>query len=197
MASRAGIRILRRMAPRGVLSVLVPLVLLLAAAEALEADQRDPRLPGLFKQLKATRDVAEGGRIGRRIEAIWQESGKDGINQMMEQGKHQMDRGNLHLALGNFSTVTKLEPEFAEGWNKRASVFYRMGKFDAAEKSVQRALALEPRHFLALSGLGVIHLRIGNLDKALRAFEVALQINPHLPVTRQVAARVRNHLKEN
>lgn len=195
LASRAWIRILNQMAPRLLFSVLVSTALL-AGAGAPRADQRDPRLPALFKELKATEDEAEGSRIGRQIEAIWQVSGKDGVDQMMIQGKRLMDQGDLHLALGNFTAVTKLAPEFAEGWNKRASVLYRMGKFDAAERNVRRALALEPRHFLALSGLGVIHLRLGNINEALRAFEVALQINPHLPVTRQVAAQIRSHMEK-
>lgn len=178
-----------------------PLCLLAMAALCLtgaaSADQDDPRLPALFTELKATTDGEKGERIGRRIARIWSESGKDRIDEVMHQGKQFMDQGKLQLALSNFTAVTRLEPEFAEGWNRRAAVLYRMGDFDAAAKNVQQALALEPRHFLALAGLGVIHMRTGKLREALQAFDVALQINPHLSVTRGVAEQIRNRLEKN
>ena len=179
-------------------AVHYPLILAAAVFCSLSgvagADQRDPRLPALFKELKSTTDPEKGDQIGRRIARIWQESGKQGIDEVMDQGEHFMDQGNLDLALGSFTTVTRVEPGFAEAWNKRAAVLYRMGEFDAAVKNVERTLALEPRHFLALAGLGVIYLRIGKLEEALRAFEVALQINPHLSVTRQVAEQLKKRL---
>ena len=168
---------------------------MLALCGVVNADQRDPRLPALFEKLQATEDAEEGDRIGRRIAHIWNESGLAGIDDVMKQGQRFMEEGNLKLALGNFTTVTTLEPGFAEGWNKRAAVLYRMGRFDAAQTSVERTLALEPRHFLALAGLGVIHMRTGKLEEALRAFEVALRINPHLTVTRGVAERLRRQLR--
>lgn len=177
--------------------LLLSAIAIFALSGAVNADQRDPRLPDLFKQLKSTEDAEKGDRIGRRIAQIWEESGNAGVDEVMEQGEQFMDQGNLHLALGSFTAVTRLEPGFAEAWNKRAAVLYRMGEFDSATKSVEKALALEPRHFLALAGLGVIYLRTGKIEKALRAFEVALQINPHLAVTREVAERIKKRLRQD
>jgi Flp pilus assembly protein TadD len=183
--------------------LVIPYCLCLLATAALflsdsvHADQDDPRLPALFKELRETGDEDKGDRIGRQIARIWGESGNDGIDEVVRQGKQFMDQGKLQLALDNFTAVTRLEPEFAEGWNKRAAVLYRMGEFDAAAKSVRQALALEPRHFLALAGLGVIHMRMGKLKEALQAFDVALQINPHLSVTREIAEQIRKHLEKH
>lgn len=167
-----------------------------SAFDVAGADQGDPRLPALFEELRATGDGEKGAQIGLRIAQIWNESGKDRIDEVMRQGKRFMDQGKLRLALSNFTTVTRLEPRFAEGWNKRAAVLYRLGDFDASEKNAKHALALEPRHFLALAGLGVIHLRRANLKEALRAFDAALEINPHLSVTRGVAERLRKRLQD-
>jgi tetratricopeptide (TPR) repeat protein len=167
---------------------------LLLIMPAARADQRDPRLPALFEALKTTDDLSEGERIGRRIALIWSESRRDGIDEVMAQGQNFMTQGNLHLALGNFTSVTKIAPDFAEGWNKRATALYKMGELEAAARNVGQVLALEPRHFLALAGLGVIYLRTGHLEDALYTFEIALMINPHLPGTRQAADQVRRRL---
>ncbi len=158
------------------------------------ADQNDPRLPGLFKALKATSDPEEGDRIGRRIAKIWGEHKNKGVREIMQQGRSFMHQGQPVLALGNYTTVTKLEPGFAEAWNKRASVLYKMGLLDDAARSIAETLAREPRHFLAIAGLGLIYLQAGQLEDALRAFDHALDINPHLAGTRVAADRLRMRL---
>jgi len=127
---------------------------LLLAMPAAQADQRDPRLPALFKALKATDDSLDGERIGRRIALVWNESRRDGIDEPMDQGRNFMAQGNLHLALGSFTAVTKVAPDFAEAWNKRATALYKMGELKAAAHNVGQVLALETRHFLALLGDG-------------------------------------------
>ena len=173
-------------------AVLVGLIL----APPVHSDQYDPRLPALFKALKATDDPDEGDRIGRRIASIWGEHRNEGVIRIMAQGQRFVDQGHLELALGNFTTVTRMAPEFAEAWNKRASVFYKMGELEAAAKSVAETLAREPRHFLAIAGLGVIYMQMGDAENALQAFDYALSINPHLVGTRSAADRIRQRLGE-
>lgn len=158
------------------------------------ADQNDPRLPGLFQALEATSDPQEGDRIGRRIAEIWNEHDNEGIHDIMQQGQDLMVQGQLELALGNFTAITKIEPDFAEAWNKRASVLYKMGQLDAASRNIAETLVREPRHFLAIAGQGVIYLQKGDLEDALRAFDHALRINPHLSGTRKAAHVIRKRL---
>ncbi|MDX1527096.1 MAG: tetratricopeptide repeat protein [Gammaproteobacteria bacterium] len=158
------------------------------------ADQNDPRLPQLFEQLKATSDASEGDRIGRRIAKIWNEHENKGVVEIMRQGQGFLARGQLALALGNFTTVTRMEPGFAEGWNKRASVLYSMGRLEDSARSIAETLAREPRHFLAIAGLGLIYLQLGDLEEALRAFDYALSINPHLSGTRRAADKLKQRL---
>ncbi len=174
----------------------LPAALLLAFAwlANADADQTDPRLPGLFNALKATSDPDEGAQIGRRIAAIWNEHPDDDVEQILHEGRNFMARGNLKLALKAFTVLTKIAPNFAEAWNKRASVLYKIGELEAAARDVKETLSREPRHFLAIAGLGVIYLRKGRLEEALRAFEHALAINPHLPGTQSAADELRVRL---
>jgi len=86
----------------------------------------------------------------------------------------------LGIALDKFNEVIQLAPDLAEGWNKRATIFYLMKKFDRSVKDIAQTLKLEPRHFGALSGLGLINQVIGQTNAAIKAFEQALDINPHL-----------------
>ena len=88
-----------------------------------------------------------------------------------------------------------LEPDFAEAWNKRATVHYLMGDYVASVHDIQQTLALERRHFGALSGLGMIYEAIGRPSAALRSFEAALAINPHLDATRQRIEELRRELE--
>jgi tetratricopeptide (TPR) repeat protein len=158
------------------------------------ADQDDPRLPELFESLQAADDPQQGDRIGRRIAEIWNQHDDQGVSEIMRQGRALVAQGQLKLALGNFTTVTTMEPGYAEGWNKRASVLYSMGRLDDAARSIAEVLAREPRHFLAIAGLGLIYLQLGDLEEALRAFEYALNINPHLAGTRMAAEEIRRRL---
>jgi tetratricopeptide (TPR) repeat protein len=86
-------------------------------------------------------------------------------------------------------------PSFAEGWNKRATVYYLMGDFKASVGDIEHTLELEPRHFGALSGLGLIYMNMGKDQAALRAFRKTLEINPHLPAIRERADELAKKLK--
>ena len=154
------------------------------------ADHDDPQLPGLFESLKAARVPAQGQRIAE----VWNQHDNQGVDEITQQGRVFLARSRLRLAQGNFTTVTRVSPGFAEAWNKRASVLYRMGRLDDSARSIAETLAREPRHFLAIAGLGLIYLQTVDLEEALRAFDYALGINPHLAGTRVAADKIRQRL---
>lgn len=175
---------LRRLA-----GILVALLLL--APAGLAAGQKDSRLDGLFEKLKAAADPAEAQVVELMIWQIWTEAGNAATDSLMQLGLAAMQSGDLGGALSLFDAVTSRAPDFAEGWNKRATVLYMMGAFDKSAEDVARVLALEPRHFGALSGLGLINVQRKREDAAITAFEQALKVNPHMPGVRQNLEELR------
>lgn len=144
------------------------------------ADQNDRRLDRLFAQLQSTGDRAEAVAIQESIWGLWFQSEDAAVTRWMRRGNIALNQGRLDEALAAFDQVVREAPEFAEGWNRRATLHYLMGSYAASVRDVERTLALEPRHFGALSGLGLINLRLGHNDQAIKAFREALKVNPHL-----------------
>lgn len=143
------------------------------------ADQNDPRLDRLFERLRATQSPAESEVIEARIWEIWGESADRQANLLMARGSAALDRRELRVALAAFDELVKQVPDFAEAWNKRATIYYLLGRIDESVRDVQRTLALEPRHFGALSGLGLIYMGLDNDPSAIKAFEAALKLHPN------------------
>jgi tetratricopeptide (TPR) repeat protein len=145
------------------------------------ADQHDASLEPLMTELK-TAPTAEAARpIEQRIWSIWGKSGDATVDILMEQGVARLNEGDDDAALELFDRIVGLAPGFAEGWNKRATTLYTMGRFDRSMKDIDKVLALEPRHFGALSGLGLCNIRLGNDKAALAAFQRAAALDPNLP----------------
>ncbi|MEH6527988.1 MAG: hypothetical protein V7723_18115 [Sneathiella sp.] len=145
------------------------------------ARQDDPRLDELFSALSETDNYNEGKVIERSIWTIWLTSGSDTIDFLMAQGMNYMNQGALAKSLTLFTSIIKIDPEYSEAWNKRATVLFLMGEFDASVEDIGRTLELEPRHFGALSGLGQIFDRQDINRGAISAFQKAVNINPHMP----------------
>ncbi len=174
----------------------VLLAVLLGWPVAGLADQGDTRLAGLFERLQRAADEAEAAGITHEIWAIWRQTDNEAADALMEQGLGAMRLEHYDQALSALSKVVVIAPEYAEGWNARATLLYLMGDYEASAIDVRRTLALEPRHFGAWSGLGLIHMSVGNEKAALEAFERALRINPHLQGSRQNLELVRQRLRE-
>lgn len=146
----------------------------------LPARAADPALEPLFGRLAAARGAAEAQAVEAEIWQAWMTAGGPGATSLMRIGIGALGGGDLPAALGVFDAIVKQNPDFAEGWNKRATVLYMMGALDAAAKDCARVLTLEPRHFGALSGLGLIRMRQDRVEDAIAAFEQALALHPHL-----------------
>jgi tetratricopeptide (TPR) repeat protein len=159
------------------------------------ADQLDRRLDGLFDQLQTTSSEAEAAAAQQQIWQIWTESDNMQVNRLMSSGMQAMAAQQFAAALETFDRMVRQAPNFAEGWNKRATVHYLMGDYRASVVDIERTLELEPRHFGALSGLGLIYDAIEQPAAALRSFEAAVAINPHLVGTKQRIDTLRKQLE--
>jgi tetratricopeptide (TPR) repeat protein len=168
----------RRIISRALASRLgLGLVLGLPAA----ADQNDPRLEPLFTALKAAPTTEAARPIEELIWAIWAKSGDETVDVMMAKGVARLNEGDNDAALELFDRVVVLAPSFAEGWNKRATTLYTMGRIEASTQDIDKVLALEPRHFGAMSGLGMCDIRLGKDREAFAAFQRAAAVDPNLP----------------
>lgn len=155
-------------------------ILIMEGGTAL-ADQSDKRLDPLFAQLRAADDAAAARLIEAEIWDIWLRSDDQTVNDLMAFGVARLNHAEYDLALAAFDQIVQRAPNFAEGWNKRATTLYLLGRFADSEKDIDRVLALEPRHFGALSGLGLCDARLNRTKEALEDFRRAQAIDPNLP----------------
>ncbi len=164
-----------------IIMFLATAMLLLAYAPA-NADQNDPELDKLFAALQTSLSNASAASLERQIWAIWTRYPDDqAINRQMDRAIKMMNAGQLDEAEAIFSAIISREPAFAEAWNKRATVRFLRGDDAGSANDILQVIKLEPRHFGALSGLGMIKVRAGNLQGALQAYRAAQRINPFLP----------------
>jgi tetratricopeptide (TPR) repeat protein len=188
---------MRRVWPigRALIALLWSVPLALGPSTPVAADQTDRRLDGLFERLQQASNRAEAGAAQQQIWQIWIASDDRSASRLMQGGIQAMATGQHALALEYFDRLVERAPDFAEAWNKRATVYYLMNDYEASVLDIERTLELEPRHFGALSGLGMIYDAIGEPAAALRSYEAAVAINPHLDGTRQRIDALRRQLR--
>lgn len=171
------------------------LAALLLSPPPLAADQTDPRLDDLFAQLQAVDTAAQGERLTRRIWTLWRATEDAEVAAAMERGARALAAGDPARAERVYAGVVARAPDYAEGWNKRATARYLRGDHAGSAADIRRTLVLEPRHFGALSGLGQVYMELGRERAALEAFRRALALNPHLEGVRRNIEIVRERLR--
>jgi len=170
---------------------------LLSLMTSASADQTDPRLDDLFSALKTAPSPVSARNAEGQIWTIWLEAKDETVQTLLDKGIERMRKGDFGNALAAFTHVVEAAPDFAEGWNKRATIYYLMEDFDASLKDIVKTLDLEPRHFGALSGRGLIHVRRKDLKSALEAFEAALEHHPQATGARSNADAIRQILQKD
>jgi tetratricopeptide (TPR) repeat protein len=134
----------------------------------------------LFGALKAAPDEASAKHVEARIWALWLQTPSDTAALLMLRAKAAMDARQMDVAQKLLDAVVKLRPDYVEGWNRRATLYYLRNDYAHSLEDIEQVLIREPRHFGALAGLGMIMQDIGDEKRALDAFRKALAINPHL-----------------
>jgi tetratricopeptide (TPR) repeat protein len=158
------------------------------------AGQNDPRLARLFVALKSTESPGWARTLEDEITHIWSQTPDTESQQLMEKGLTLMAEDEDEAALKVFDALIAHAPDFAEGWNKRATVEFLLGDYQASMADIAHTLKLEPRHFGALAGLGEVELALGNKEAALNAFNQALAIDPHLGDVAEMADNLKKEL---
>lgn len=122
---------------------------------------------------------------------VWSRSGDDEVDQLFAIGVEQMTARQGDAAVATFTRVIERKPEFAEGWNKRATVYYLLGEYQKSLADCDEVMKRNPHHFGALSGYGMIYLQLDQPARALEYFERALGVNPNLASVRETAEALR------
>jgi len=141
---------------------------------------RFKNLDFLFEALKAAPDADSAKLVEGRIWAVWLASGSDTADLLMTRVKTATDEKDTALALQLLDAVIELKPDYVEAWNRRATIHFANKEYAKSVADIRQVLAREPRHFGALTGLGVIMQEFGEEKLALEAFRRALAVNPHL-----------------
>lgn len=175
-------------------AIAAPLETRDAAIAALRSNEPESRIEALA-WLAAQGDMAdleslafalrdEHASVRERAESalveLWSRSGDRTIDDLLLVGIRQMNAGHVGQAVDTFSRIVALKPDFAEGWNKRATAYYLMGSYDLSLQDCDEVMRRNPYHFGALSGYGMIYMKLGKLEDALTYFERALEVNPNL-----------------
>lgn len=133
----------------------------------------------LFARLK-TADEREAGRIEREIWTEWSKSGSASADLLLQRGRDALEAGDGKLAVEHFTALIDHAPDFAEGWNARATAYFSVGEYGPSISDIAHVLTLNPRHFGAMAGLGAMMEEMERPEKALEAYRAALAIHPHL-----------------
>lgn len=169
---------------------LNPIVAAVCAVFLFASDaQADDALDDLFDKLK-TADASAASRLEREIWNEWSKSGSSAMDLLLQRGRDALAAGDTAVAIGHFTALTDHAPDFAEGWNARATAFYQARQLGPSVADIARALTLNPRHFGAMAGLGAIYEELDNPQKALEVYRAALAIHPNLRGVSESAQRL-------
>lgn len=164
-------------------------------AVGLASEGRMEDTPALIATLRdddaLVRTIAE-----QAVWAVWSRSGDTQIDDLFKQGVAQMSGGRLNEAIETFTQIIETRPDFAEGWNKRATAYFLAGDYRRSLADCDEVIKRNPQHFGALSGYGQIYLQLEEPDKALEYLRRALAINPNLQGVEGMVERLESFIAQ-
>lgn len=179
------------------LIVQLSLGIVLIFSQPVFSDQTDKRLDELFSTLQSSEEQTALQTIESSIWEIWFDSGMPEIDVLMAEAGTAVQNGKLAYAEGIYSQVIEKLPDFSEGWNRRATVRFYQNDYAGSLEDIQRTLILEPRHFGATWGLGMILGSRRDLIGAIAAFERLLEIKPNASDARSRLELLKHELAKS
>ncbi|UXN65104.1 hypothetical protein N8E89_05145 [Phyllobacterium sp. A18/5-2] len=158
------------------------------------AQKRSARLDDLFASLKRESNEVKAARIASLIQMQWQNSGSATVDLMMGWAAKAMEDKKYPVALDFLDQVVVMKPDYAEGWNRRATLHFMMNDYGRSMADIQKTLALEPRHFGAMAGMAAILKDTGRKEAALQAFERVLTVYPMMREAQKQAGELADEL---
>ena len=181
--------------------ILTILSLSLLFFSNVNAEERDNKLDKLFTQLKNTKDLSSAQLIEKEIWEIWSIHPSDDrrgfrLTELLTQGTRLMNVGELSKAYNLFTKVIGVETDWAEAWNKRATVLYLMKQYESSLADIKITLVLEPRHFGALSGQALNYIELNLYEKAIESYKTAQKIYPIMDGAKKMIPQLNELIKD-
>ena len=175
---------------------ILTIIILFLSTTSLSANDRDVELDKLFLELKKNIPSSSSG-IAQKIWMLWSTHPTDQkLTSILDEGSRLIQDRQLNRAINVFTEAIELDPTWAEAWNKRATVFYMVGEFQKSQDDIDKVLALEQRHFGALTGQGLVNIQLKNYEKAIRSYEQAQEIYPSMRSPKIMIKRIEELIKE-
>jgi tetratricopeptide (TPR) repeat protein len=174
---------------------ILTIIILCFLTTALRANDRDAELDKLFVELKKDIPSLSSG-IVQQIWMLWSTHPTDQkLTSLLDEGSRLVQDQKLNRAIDVFSEAIELDPSWAEAWNKRATVFYMVGKFQKSQNDIDKVLELEERHFGALAGQGMVNIKLKNYDKAKKSYQKAQEIYPSMKSSKVMIEQIEELIK--
>ncbi len=178
---------------RKILSFLILFILTIKTY----ANERDILLNELFIKLKKNSSDTSY-EIEKKIWKIWStHPDNQNLTNMLLNGSNLVNDNRFNEAINIFTQVIELDPDWAEAWNKRATVFYLLGEFQKSQNDIDKVLELEKRHFGALAGQGLVNIQLKNYEKAIKSYKKALKIYPSMRSPEIMIKEIEALIKED
>ena len=160
------------------------------------AEMRADRLDGLFARLRMARDEDEAKKAEEAIWKLWTTSDSPTAEVLLGQASAAMAAKQYDASLEILNSLVEVHPDFAEAWNRRATLYFHLGRNRESLADIETVLNLEPRHFGALSGKGAIHQKEKNFSAAMKAFRDALAVNPTMESIKRAIKQIEKFERE-
>ena len=176
--------------------IFIVLIFIFLSFSNLFADERKKQLDKLFLELKTDNPILTF-KIEQKIWKIWSTHPKNNeLTIMLSKGSELVKNNQLNEAINIFSDVIELDPNWAEAWNKRATVLYLIGEFQKSQNDIDKVLQLEERHFGALAGQGLVNIQLKNYEKAIKSYQDAMKIYPTMNSGKIMIKRIKELIKK-
>ena len=144
-------------------------------------DSQQKQIDNLFNQLKTASSYEDSKKIESKIWEIWStHPSENSLTALLADGSFYVSQNKLRTAFETFTKAIELDSNWAEAWNKRATVLYLMGKYEQSQADIDKVLELEQRHFGALAGQGLVQTALNNYKKAIESYVEAHKVHPYM-----------------
>ena len=174
---------------------IIAIIILFLSTTVLSANERETQLDKLFNELKKNIS-SSSSKIAEQIWTLWSTHPTDEkLTSILYEGSRLVQDQKLVKAIDIFTDVIEMDPTWAEAWNKRATVYYMVGKFQKSQDDIDKVLELENRHFGALAGQGMVNIQLKNYDKAKLSYQKAQEIYPAMKSSKVMIEQIEELIK--